>query len=62
VFGGAGLLFFSKKTEARDKSEGVLNLGYGVSKDFGTWTGFLEHQGVDIFSLHRVLVGTSMKF
>jgi hypothetical protein len=58
---GLGLLFFSKKTAGRDKNEGVLNLGYGVSKDFGNWFGFVEHQGIDLYSLHRVRVGIGWK-
>ncbi|MFH1680463.1 MAG: hypothetical protein ABIH26_07450 [Candidatus Eisenbacteria bacterium] len=62
VYGGPGLLFFTKKVEERDKTEGVFNLGYGLSKDFGTWTGFIEHQGVDIYSLHRILVGANIGF
>lgn len=57
VSGGAGLLFFNEKTDDRDKNEGVLNVSYGVSKDFGSWTGFVEHQGVDLYSLHRINVG-----
>jgi hypothetical protein len=62
VYGGPGLLFFSKKVEDRDRTEGVLNLGYGLSKDFGKWTGFIEHQGIDIYSLHRILLGASLTF
>jgi hypothetical protein len=62
VYGGPGLLFFSKKIEKQDKTEGVLNLGYGLSKDFGTWTGFIEHQGIDIYSLHRILFGANIGF
>lgn len=54
---GAGILFFSKEIAGRDKQEGVLNLGYGLTKNFGKYTGFVEHQGIDIFSLHRVNVG-----
>jgi hypothetical protein len=62
VYGAPGLLFFSKETDKRDKAEGILNFGYGISKDFGKWTFFLEHQGVDIFSLHRILAGANLGF
>lgn len=54
---GAGILFFSKKIDNRDKQEGVLDLGYGLAKDFGKYNGFIEHQGIDLYSLHRVIVG-----
>ncbi|MFH1277087.1 MAG: outer membrane beta-barrel protein [Candidatus Eisenbacteria bacterium] len=57
VSAGAGILFFNKKAEGRDKQEGVLNLGYGFTKDFGKYNAFVEHQGIDIYSLHRVIVG-----
>ncbi len=35
----------------------VLNLGYGVSANFGAVTAFAEHQGVDLFDHNRILVG-----
>lgn len=62
VYGGPGLLIFSKKIDDRDKTEGAFDLGYGVSKAFGNRTFFLEHQGVDLFSLHRIIVGASLGF
>jgi len=62
VYAGPGLLIFSKKIDDRDKTEGTFNLGYGVSKAFGDRTFFLEHQGVDLFSLHRFIVGASLGF
>jgi hypothetical protein len=38
----------------------VLNLGYGFSAELPGERGgrfFLEHQGIDLFDLNRVLVG-----
>lgn len=60
ISAGFGLLSFSKSVEGRDKSEGVLNLSYGLSKNFGDYIGFIEHQGVDLYSLHRLLVGVAL--
>ncbi|HEV2130625.1 MAG TPA: hypothetical protein VGR27_05960, partial [Longimicrobiaceae bacterium] len=57
VNGGLGLL----------TSEGlVLNLGYGVSADLGrsalgSVTGFAEHQGIDLYDLHRLLLGVRVR-
>jgi hypothetical protein len=62
VYGAPGLLFFSEETDQRDKAEGILNFGYGIAKDYDDWTFFLEHQGVDIFSLHRILAGVNLGF
>jgi hypothetical protein len=58
-YAGAGFLFFGARQERRPQREAVLNLGYGVllpipnhGADF-----FVEHQGIDLFDLNRVLVG-----
>ncbi|MDM7914756.1 MAG: hypothetical protein QUU85_05740 [Candidatus Eisenbacteria bacterium] len=55
--GGLGILSFSEKPEDRDQTQAVLNLSYGFRKDFRNFTGFMEHQGVDLFSLQRLLIG-----
>lgn len=47
-------------------SEGlVLNLGYGFHTDlggtqWGTVTGFAEHHGIDMYRIHRLLVGVRL--
>jgi len=56
VFTGLGLIRFGDGV-SRDRTEGVLNLGYGITKPMGRWTGFLEHQAVDLFSLNRINAG-----
>lgn len=59
VYAGPGALFFGDPPRGRAKAEAVLNAGYGVSTalpgDRGRF--FVEHQGVDLFDLNRVLVG-----
>ena len=70
VNGGLGLLAVRGGTVAgRDGTEAVLNLGYGVGWPIGgTVLGggpsevFIEHQGVDLFSLNRLLVGLRAGF
>jgi hypothetical protein len=57
VSAGVGILGFSDDVEDRSKQEGVLNLGYGLAANFGRVSGFLEHQGVDLFDLNRILFG-----
>ena len=59
VSAGAGVLFFNKKIDDREKREGVLNLGYGLKKKMGGYDAFIEHQGIDLYSLHRLLAGVS---
>jgi hypothetical protein len=56
MYAGAGLLHFGKGA-GRDRNEAVVNLGYGVTFDIHKLQAFVEHQGVDLFSLHRVLFG-----
>lgn len=54
---GAGFLGFSEAQDGRSKSEGVLNLAYGLNAQFGRQIYFLEHQGIDLYDLHRVNLG-----
>jgi hypothetical protein len=56
VFGGLGLIRFGEGLD-RDRTEGVLNLGYGITKPIGNWIGFIEHQGIDLFNLNRINAG-----
>jgi len=56
AFTGLGLIRFGEGVE-RDRTEGVINLGYGISKPIGNWVGFIEHQGIDLFSLNRINAG-----
>ncbi len=56
AYTGLGLIRFGEGVE-RDRTEGVINLGYGISKPIGDWVGFIEHQGVDLFSLNRINAG-----
>lgn len=56
VYAGLGLIRFGKGVD-RDRTEGVLNVGYGMTKPVGQWIGFIEHQGVDLFSLNRINAG-----
>lgn len=68
---GLGVLWLTDAPASRPRQEGVLNLGYGIAGDlsnlFGTsgsyeLEGFLEHQGVDLFDLHRLLLGVRWVF
>ncbi len=63
---GLGIITFSETAGGAGGTEGVLNFAYGFSADFGTWSGtewmgqpriFLEHQGIDLFDLNRLLLG-----
>lgn len=60
-YAGPGVLFFGDPPVGKAKTEAVLNLGYGFSAALpGRLDGprfFLEHQGIDLFDLNRVLVG-----
>jgi hypothetical protein len=56
VYAGLGVIRFGKGVD-RDRTEAVLNLGYGLTRNFGKWTAFVEHQGVDFFSMHRLNFG-----
>ncbi len=54
---GAGLLTFDSDVAGRPDAEGVLNLSYGVVANVGGYTVYAEHQGIDLFDLHRILAG-----
>lgn len=54
---GVGILGFSDDVAGRSKREGVLNLSYGVTVHMGDVTTFVEHQGVDLFDVNRLLLG-----
>ncbi|HST62395.1 MAG TPA: hypothetical protein VLK84_27070 [Longimicrobium sp.] len=57
---GAGFLFISDPPQGRPGREAVLNVGYGAvlpvpNRSRGEF--FIEHQGVDLFDLNRLLIG-----
>jgi hypothetical protein len=58
-YGGLGFLFFGSDQDRRARREAVVNLGYGVLVPIPNHPAefFLEHQGIDLFDLNRVLVG-----
>jgi hypothetical protein len=51
---GAGIFTISNGDTDTDL---VLNLAYGVSRQFGPVVGFAEHQGIELFKYNRILVG-----
>jgi hypothetical protein len=61
VYGGLGLLVLTDPNPGRAEREAVLNLGYGVNFPVPGRSGgprlFLEHQGIDLFDLNRLLIG-----
>jgi hypothetical protein len=61
AYGGLGFLVMTDPTPGRAEREAVLNLGYGATFPMPFRNGgprmFLEHQGIDIFDLNRLLVG-----
>lgn len=66
---GAGLINFREEIGTRSGYEGVLNLGYGATLPMDAIglgrTGsqlFIEHQGIDLYSLHRLLIGIQVSF
>ncbi|MFO7652395.1 MAG: hypothetical protein R6X25_01080 [Candidatus Krumholzibacteriia bacterium] len=62
VMFGAGILIFSEDVADRTDQEGVLNLSYGVAANIDDRVFFIEHQGVDLFDLNRVLLGIRWRF
>lgn len=54
---GVGIMGFSEEVGDRSKREGVLNLSYGATVNMGDTTAFVEHQGVDLFDMNRILLG-----
>ncbi|MBW3573083.1 MAG: hypothetical protein KY467_18460, partial [Gemmatimonadetes bacterium] len=61
AYGGLGFLVLTDPNPGRAEREAVLNLGYGVNfpvprRDGGPRL-FVEHQGIDLFDLNRLLIG-----
>jgi hypothetical protein len=56
LYSGLGVLHFGKGA-GRDRNEAVLNFGYGVTFNVRKFNAYVEHQGVDLFSLHRLILG-----
>jgi hypothetical protein len=59
-YAGAGFLFYGNPPAGRPKTEAVVNLGYGAALPIPNRTSgefFIEHQGVDLFDLNRLLIG-----
>ncbi|HRX52707.1 MAG TPA: hypothetical protein P5571_15160 [Candidatus Krumholzibacteria bacterium] len=54
---GVGILGFSDEVYGRTKREGVLNFSYGATVNTGDAVLFLEHQGIDLFDVNRLLLG-----
>jgi hypothetical protein len=59
-YAGAGFFFLGDPPSGRPGREAVVNLGYGAvlpvpNRSRGEF--FIEHQGVDLFDLNRLLVG-----
>jgi hypothetical protein len=68
---GGGYLRFTSEVRDRPRHEGVINLGYGASLLVPRQRGwlaaapdeaFIEHQGIDIYDLQRILVGARWRF
>lgn len=61
AYGGLGFLVLTDPNPGRAEREAVLNLGYGVNVPVPYRTGgprlFIEHQGIDLFDLNRLIVG-----
>jgi hypothetical protein len=62
AYAGAGFLFIADPPRGRPGTEAVVNLGYGAvmpipNRSRGEF--FIEHQGVDLFDLNRLLIGLS---
>ncbi|HEX2210200.1 MAG TPA: hypothetical protein VHG93_21165 [Longimicrobium sp.] len=60
-YGGLGFLILTDPNPGRAEREAVLNFGYGVNfpvpgRDGGPRL-FLEHQGIDLFDLNRLIIG-----
>lgn len=61
AYGGLGFFVLTDPNPGRAGREAVLNLGYGASFPVPFRGGgprmFIEHQGVDLFDLNRLLIG-----
>lgn len=69
IEGGLGILSFSEEVSGHDGTDVVVNLGYGVGIDLWRRSSgrsvpvlVVAHQGVDLFSLNRILVGARWSF
>ena len=60
-YAGPGFLFLGDPPRGRAKTEAVLNFGYGivvpVPNRGPSPRVFIEHQGVDLFDLNRLIIG-----
>jgi hypothetical protein len=58
-YAGAGFLFIAKPPVNRPGREAVVNLGYGLAFPVPNHPAefFVEHQGIDLFDLNRLIVG-----
>jgi hypothetical protein len=59
-YAGAGLFYLADPPRGRTGTEAVVNFGYGAllpvpNRSRGEF--FIEHQGVDLFDLNRLLIG-----
>lgn len=65
---GVGLLNFSDRVGSHDGWQGVIDLGYGATIDFWPRADdagpavMIEHQGVDLYDINRLLVGLAWRF
>jgi hypothetical protein len=61
AYAGPGFLFLGDPPRGRARTEAVLNLGYGIVVPVPNRGPrprlFLEHQGVDLFDLNRLVIG-----
>lgn len=61
AYGGLGFFVLTDPNPGRAEREAVFNLGYGVNLPVpggdGTPRLFIEHQGIDLFDLNRLLIG-----
>jgi hypothetical protein len=64
AYAGFGFLFYGDPPAGRPAREAVVNLGWGITVPVPHQGPlprlFIEHQAVDLFDLHRVLVGVRM--
>jgi hypothetical protein len=64
AYAGFGFLFFGDPPAGRPRREAVVNLGWGITVPVPHQGPlprlFIEHQAVDLFDLHRLLVGVRM--
>jgi hypothetical protein len=60
-YAGPGFLFLGDPPRGRARTEAVLNFGYGIVVPVPNRGPrprlFIEHQGVDLFDLNRLIIG-----